>query len=348
MTRLSPPPVRSDPQPFDPAAVCRLTRELAPQIASLPRLSCVVEQFLQHVGRDTASTVDIAAALSLDPVLHGWVLRQANSGFCKLNRPVVSIAEACVVLGLGTVTRLVYAACTRDLLRRRLHCYRYLGNGFWLHGLAVGLAAKHLVELLGTRAPLGAESAQVAGLLHDVGKLLLDERLPRAKGPREITVAEEIALAGFDHGLGSAAVAATWSLPDDLVVAMATHHGDNPADGGCVLALADRLVGHWGVGGATYPRLDREPPLEDLLTLGHPLVLAEPQVSRWCRELPPLLEGLAQMVQAIGHGTPPALPPGAPVPAPSSRASSRRSQRRSQRPSRRSSPRERTRGRGRG
>lgn len=291
--------------------VRQLARDLAPEIASLPRLSCVVEQFLLSAGRDTASAADIAAALALDPILETWVLRQANSGFCKLNRPVATVGEACVVLGLEPVTRLVYAACTRDLLRRRLHCYHHPGQGFWLHGLAVGLAARRLAALLGGASPLGIESAQVAGLLHDVGKLLLDPRLPRAGGSRPVSPAVERALSGFDHGVHSAAVAVAWSLPESVVLALAFHHTDHYQPPARLVAVADHLVGHWRLGLATYPELDRPPPLADLAALAAPLGADMPLLARWAQDLPPLLVGLTEMIKAVGHGRPPAIDPAA-------------------------------------
>lgn len=288
-----------------PREVRQLAAELAPQIAELPRLSCVVEQFLQHAGRDTATAAEIGAALTCDPLLRDWVLRQANSGFCKLNRPLATVAEACVVLGLGAVTRLVYAACTRDLLRRRLSCYQYPGNGFWLHGLAVGLAARRLAALLKDASPLAAEEAQIAGLLHDMGKLLLDDRLPRAGGPRRVLVCEERASTGLDHGVYSAAIAATWSLPLDIVLAMAFHHGEAPPPAARLIAVADHLITHWDVGTAVYPRLERDPPLDACAAIAEPLGVERTILARWSAELPPLLTGLAEMVRTLGRGSPP-------------------------------------------
>lgn len=288
-----------------PAQIRELSRELASEIAELPRLSRIVEQFLLQVGRDTATAADIANALELDPVLKAWVLRQANSGFFKLNRPIATAAEACVVLGTEPVTRLVYAACTRDLLQRRLFCYQYPGNGFWLHGLAVGLAARRLAALQGEVSPLGIEAGHVAGLLHDVGKLLLDARLSRKGGRRIVSLEEEFRCTGLDHGILSAAVADSWSLPTEIVMALACHHAEAPLPQARLLATTDLLINHWDVGTAPYPHLDREPPLKDLAKLTAPLGLEPGQIERWCRELPPVIEGLMQMLNAVGHGHPP-------------------------------------------
>ncbi|HOX26483.1 MAG TPA: HDOD domain-containing protein [Candidatus Krumholzibacteria bacterium] len=291
--------------------ISALARELAPQIATLPRLSRVVERFLLDAARDTATAEDIGAALDLDPVLRGWVIRQANSGFWNLARPVTSVAEACVVMGLRPVSRLVYAACTRDLLRQPLTCYRYPGEGFWLHGLVAGTAARRLADALGDASPLAPEAALLAGFLHDVGKLLLDRRLPRAGGPRHVTPAEERSVAGHDHGEYSAAVAAAWSLPAAIVEAVASHHDADPPPSARLLAVSDHLLRHWGVGIWTYPRCELAPPAQELAALAAPLGCSLPCLAHWWEGLPPVVDGLAEMLRALGHGTPPALPSGA-------------------------------------
>ncbi len=293
-----------------PTDVGALARMLAPEIRSLPRLSRVVERFLRDAGRDTASATDFAAALDLDPTLRGWVLRQANSGFANLRRPVGSVAEACVVVGLEPLSRLVYAACTRDLLDHRLRRYPFARGGFWLHGLAVGIACRRLAVRLGASAPLGAEEAMVAGLLHDVGKLLLDARLPReVEDPHPATERHHT---GVDHGLLSAAAMRAWGLPSRPVAAVAAHHAPAPVAAGRLIATADHLVRHWAVGERPYAATGEEPPVDELIALAAPLAADADLITRWCEELPPLVDGLQAMVRVLGHGTPPDLPAGQP------------------------------------
>jgi len=314
-----------------PVSIADLARALAPQIAALPRLSRVVEQFLLDAARDTATAEDIGSALDLDPVLRGWVIRQANSGFAKLSRPVTTVAEACVVIGLQPVSRLVYAACTRDLLRQHLRCYRYPGDGFWYHGLGVGVAARRLAESLGPASPLAPTEALVAGLIHDVGKLLVDRRLPPLRGPRHVSPAEERAAVGHDHGEYSAAVATAWALPDAVVAAIAGHHADAPPPGARLVAVVDQLLRYWGVGLWTYPRLDLEPPARELVALAAPIGCDHATLARWWEGLPPLLDGLADMLRCLGHGAPPDLAPGREAPArvsPPARDGRRRRERR--------------------
>jgi HD-like signal output (HDOD) protein len=315
----------------DFAPIATLQADLAPEIARLPRLSLVVDRFLRDAARDTARAADFAAALDLDPPLRDWVLRQVNSGFYGLSRPVVDVAHACVVLGLGPLTRLVYAACTRDLLGRRLACYRYPGHGFWLHGMAVGLAAADLAGRAPGAGLLPAE-ALVAGLLHDTGKLLLDARLLRAGGPRHVTVAEERRVTGVDHAALSGAVAEAWDMPAHIVRAVAGHHDADPVPEACIIRLADLLARHWGLGVWTYARLDLEPPLRDIEPVAAPLGLRDGALADWAGGLVAVMAGVEELVRAIGHGGPPRAVDASPVSgadrsAPTPTSSRRRRQR---------------------
>ena len=167
-------------------------------------------------------------------------------------------------MGLEPLSRLVFASCTRDLLQRPLSVYRYPGQGFWLHGLAVGIAARRLALRCPDATELGPEAALVAGLLHDAGKLLLEARLPRAGGPRHVTTVEEVELFGMDHGEISAVITRQWLLPGSVSDAVARHHAPRPTGGACIIAVADQLTRHWGLGIWTYARLDLEPPLREL------------------------------------------------------------------------------------
>ncbi len=314
-----------------------LLPDIAGSIADLPRLSCVIERFLADAARDTATADDFAAALDLDPELRGWVLRHANSGFCNLARPVHSVAEACVVVGMRPLTRMVYAACTRDLLDRPLRGYHLDARGFWLHGLAVGIASHRLAERLGPASPLAPEHAMVAGLLHDVGKLILDPLLPRRAATHWVTYADEQRLLGGDHAAVSAAILKFWNLPLEIVDVVAEHHVATDDPDVRLLAVADRLLGFWGVGTETYCRPDPEHVPADLADFAAPLAASAALLHAWYAELPPLVEGLEEMVRAIGHGAPPALPvhDDTSVAAPDTAAVGRRGQRRERRPSRR-------------
>ncbi len=289
-----------------PQTLNALQRELAPVIDDLPRLAGQLDGFLSQASRACAGLDAIAANLAGDAAIRGWILRQANSGFYKLQRPVPDLGEACVVLGLETVSRLAFAACSQGLLRHDPTPYRGTPRGSWLHGLATGCAAAHLATLLGASSPLAPEAARVSGLLHDVGKRLIAGRWPTgAEAPGGTD--HERRVVGFDHAMASAAVAASWRLPADVVNAVAGHHTEPFSDGAHLVAAADRLMHCWQVGTATYPRLGKEPPATVCDQLLAPLGAGSELVERWWRECRPVVQGLDEMLRWSERPQPPDL-----------------------------------------
>ncbi|MFO7652610.1 MAG: HDOD domain-containing protein [Candidatus Krumholzibacteriia bacterium] len=288
---------------------------LADRLAHLPRLSAVVSDFLTLARKEYLTAREFESVLAGDPVLRAWLLRQANSGFFNLARPVRTLAEASVVIGLERLQRMVYAVCSRDLLDHRLKVYHYPDQGFWLHAMAVGVTARMLVDAAsppgpgsppgaGGRSDLGAEEAFVAGLLHDAGKRVLDGVLPTAGGPRLVSRDDEREACGLDHAQISARIAASWSLPPSVVVAVAEHHGTAGAEaveagsGAALVGLADALCNTWGLGVWVYPRLKLEPDVGPWLAVRRALLLDDDRA--WevlLARLRPVLGGLAEMLR---------------------------------------------------
>jgi hypothetical protein len=94
------------------------------------------------------------------------------------------------------------------------------------------------------------------------------------------------------------------------VTAIIHHHGPADDAGARLVAMSDLLVRHWGLGIWTYPKLDLDPPLPELLDLAGDLPLTGETLTRWCKDLQPVLASLPELVQAIGHGAPPELASG--------------------------------------
>jgi HD-like signal output (HDOD) protein len=289
----------------------KLSPDLERRIAVLPRLASIVADFLVLARNEFLSAHAFEEVLARDRVLERWLLRQANSGFFHLSRPIAELSDALVVIGLERLKRMVYAVASRELLDRRLRRYRYPGDGYWLHALAVATTARSLVEATpapsagappapGGRLPLGPEEAFVAGLLHDLGKRVLDDLLPAAGTPRTFAPAEERAVCGIDHARLSARIAAIWDLPGRVLATIAGHHdrvSANPVTGGALVALADDLCNSWGLGPWTYPRTRADFAVAPWRPLIEELGFDEVRWERWLESLRPVLEGLAEMLR---------------------------------------------------
>jgi len=287
----------------EPADLLAAADRLLPQIKRLPQLSHLVNDFLTLSRKQYLTAREFEEVISRDRDLHAWLIRQANSGFFNPARPILTIADASVIIGLDALQRMVHAVCSRDLLRYRMRCYHLPGNGFWLHSLAVAACCRSLAGA-GDRCPLNAEEAFVAGLLHDVGKRVLDGLLPRRGGQRPIDRAQELAACGVDHAVLSARIIDQWGLPAGIGEAVRRHHASAEAalqPGGALVQLADAICTDWGVGIWTYPKLDLEiDPARyrrQLSALGFVNTVLVDQLDT----LRPLLANLDEMLRALDH-----------------------------------------------
>jgi putative nucleotidyltransferase with HDIG domain len=229
----------------------------APELEALP----VVAQRLMAMVRDDRTTVDtIANLLGTDQALAAAVLRYANSARAMPNRRIGSLREAVIRIGLGALSDVLLRACAGPLLDRGLPPYALPRRVAWRHAATASVASEALAKLLRTA---GGEGAGVAGLLHDVGKMVLTSVVPEAAAEavsiarsRHLPVwqAEELVL-GFHHGTVGGALLRSWGLPEPIVDAVAFHHQheltSNPL--ATVVYLADaaaHAVGAVGGGGA--------------------------------------------------------------------------------------------------
>ncbi len=221
------------------------------RIEEMPSLSRVVTEFLALARRDVYSARDFEMVLSKDQALVARLLKLANSGIYGRSRTVRTIPEAVVLIGLEHLKKVVYAVSAAGLIRHALRHYGYHPDqGFWLHGLAVAQAAGVVAEA--SRAcPLRGDEAYVAGLLHDVGKLVLDEFLAQPAGT-DATLDQEREAVGLDHAELAEYILHQWNLPEAITGSVRWHHdyasGGDWALGAAALDLGEVICRHWRVG----------------------------------------------------------------------------------------------------
>ena len=222
------------------------------RIDDLPSLSSVVTEFLELSRREYFTAKDFETVIAKDQALVARLLKLANSGLYGKARNIHSIAEAVVLVGLENMKKIVFAVSTEGLTRLRLRSYDYEpGRGYWMHSTAVGLAARSLIAEVPEK-PFHGEEAFVAGLLHDVGKLIVDDYLDREPGKRKVSLAEETEAVGLDHAELADYILKQWRLPENIVAAIRDHHAplDRPgvSGGARILQLAEVVIDTWKVG----------------------------------------------------------------------------------------------------
>lgn len=189
-----------------------------------PRLYFEIRDELDSANSDARS---VAGILARDPALTAKLLKVANSGFYALPRSVTDIRDAVTFLGTDMVTSLVLAAHVFD----RMPAPGVNLDALWKHSLAASALARHVAAQEGGDR-VTVTSAGVAGLLHDIGELVLLGNLPdvyypmlrQASGDENMLLDMEQSQFGVTHAELGAHVLALWSLPDAVVEAVALHH----------------------------------------------------------------------------------------------------------------------------
>jgi len=227
-------------------------REILQSSESIPPLPDSVVRLLRALNAPETEPEDLEGLLQSDPVLVGKMLAMVNSPFFGLNRSVTTVREAVMVLGFRGIRTLALASSTCKFLSQDFSCYGYGQRGLWQHSMAVATMCRHLARACGMGANR-AEELFVAGLLHDMGKMLLARYIENANlevGVDGSATDVERRAAGVTHDEAGALVAAKWNLSPELQDLIANHHDeDAPASEGlAVLRVADALAHQHGAG----------------------------------------------------------------------------------------------------
>lgn len=201
------------------------------KIDKLPTLPYVVTTLSDMVRNPNTSAADIHKVIMKDQSLSSRILKLVNSAFYGFSERISSISHAIVILGFNTVknvalTASVFDMFAKDSKREEL----YSRKNFWLHSLGVATAAR----IIGVKAKLpSVEDLFVAGLLHDIGKLVLDQFVHERfvdvltlVNEKDILIkdAEMEVLGGVTHAQIGAWLATKWKLPQGLVQMIGFHH----------------------------------------------------------------------------------------------------------------------------
>jgi putative nucleotidyltransferase with HDIG domain len=227
-------------------------------ILRMSGLSTTAIKVLRTCNRPDACANDLYRVISLDPVLTGRVLQLINSAYYSLPSKVNSLTRAIILLGINTVKNLVLSFAVFETFSRRESFRVFSADDFWAHSLAVAAAAKLLAVRSGV-ALSAREDFFVSGLLHDIGKIPLNQLFPDAYrsamqlagGSGQGMRASEQSVIGFDHCTVGGLIAQKWQLSDALVQVLSGHHQDPGAEAEAPLvdsvALADVLAHEMGV-----------------------------------------------------------------------------------------------------
>ncbi len=225
---------------------------LAERMNALPPMPRAAGTVLRLLESADTTADDLRRVIETDPALTGTVLRLVNSALFGLPQRISTLSHAIMLIGflrLRSLTLTTVAAGLRGLIPPAAADEQAL---IWEHSVDTALGARVIAERLGFG---WSEEAFVAGLLHDVGRLVLlafqvDEYQGLVDPGRGSlpTPEEELALLGMNHEQVGRELLSRWNLAPQLVEITGRHHGDvEPAEAHRELAalvmVADRLLG---------------------------------------------------------------------------------------------------------
>ncbi len=184
---------------------------------------------LNEVVNDPHSSAsDVAEITARDTALAARILKVVNSPFYNFPSRVDTISRAVTILGTNDLFALATAVSAAKVFAN-IPSELVKPENFWRHSICTGLAARKLAKRCGVLRP---ERLYVAGLLHDVGSLILYYKFPSkvtavllaSAGDEEVLARVEQEMFGFDHAEIGGALLELWNLPPSLLAAVRYHH----------------------------------------------------------------------------------------------------------------------------
>jgi len=206
-----------------------LKQDVLLAVNNLPPMPQVMHKARDIIQNPGSSLKDLGDLIETDQALAMKVLRLANSAYYGRMGKVSSVQEAAVVLGLRILSELITVAFMSKVLGSSLKGYGLPAESLWRHSLAVAVGSRIIADK--KYAALSNEAFS-AGLVHDVGKLILDRYIYERKkeflkffadGGQAFLIAEKEIL-GFDHAEIASEICKRWNFPRSISVAVKYHH----------------------------------------------------------------------------------------------------------------------------
>ncbi|MDD2851978.1 MAG: HDOD domain-containing protein [Desulfuromonadaceae bacterium] len=240
--------------------------ELLSDVSSVPSLPLLYSRLDETINHPRSSIADIAKVLSEDQGLAARILKLANSPLFGYFSKIDTVTQAVTIIGIQQVRDLalaisvigVFKGLPKDLVT--MEC-------FWRHSIGAALAARVLAT---SQREANLERFFVAGILHDIGRLLLFMRLPdlcremieTARNSNQCLHELERQRLGYDHADVGGALLRRWKLPTRVTEPVEYHHRCNHAGQfpreSAILHCADLLAHALELGGSGEERV---PPL---------------------------------------------------------------------------------------
>lgn len=208
--------------------------DIIQKITDLSGLPEVTQKVISVASDCDSGASDLENVMKFDPALVARVIKVANSAYYAQPCQITTIRSAICLLGFDTIKNVALAASIAELFKGECNVEGYSRSGLWQHMVSVAAAARMIARRLLFKDP---EEAFLAGMMHDIGIILLDQylhenflkalELSRTTGC-SLPDAERKTM-DLDHALVGARLARAWNFPKTVRTAIAFHHTPDKA-----------------------------------------------------------------------------------------------------------------------
>lgn len=233
------------------------------KVGSIPSLPEVIQKVNQSVADENCGASELGKIIENDQALSSKILKLANSSYYGLSRHIDTISRAVTILGFNTVSNLALTVSTFKIFSSKSKENRMDISGLWSHSLACGIGAR---LLMGNKHDVNSEKAFMVGILHDIGKVIINMLFQEeqdkvfdllAGDQRESILNAEREIMGFTHAEIGAIVTGEWNFPQDVVEFIRFHHHPQNVKSSLKIVssvnIANEIVKAIGLGKSTDP-----------------------------------------------------------------------------------------------
>ena len=234
---------------------------------NLPPVPHVAAKMMELVRNEDTSVRELQKVISADQALTARILKMANSVFYSFDQKISTLSHAIVILGFRAVQSMAIAASSRSLFVKKGAQFGLKEKLLWEHSIGVAMGCRQIARTVSYEAE---ETAFIVGLLHDIGKAVLNQVIPKKYGKiveqvynegRGFAEVETETL-GFDHSHIGALIAQKWNFDWEMVETIAYHHSPEASSTGntlsAILAVSNDICKRMGVG---LERANNETPI---------------------------------------------------------------------------------------
>jgi HD-like signal output (HDOD) protein len=273
------------------------------EIRDLPTLPAVFVRIIRSLHNPNTSVKDIAEVVETDQAITMKILRLINSSFYGLSRSVDSVHQAIVLLGANTLKNVVISASVFKALSGSGQDNTFNREAFWQHSIGCGMIARFLGNQTGHGRD---EEGFIAGIIHDIGKVVLDQYFHDqlilvAKKVRTDKISfyqAEREIIGATHAEIGSYLAEMWNIPDKLVDVIARHHQPAnlthhaPVVG--LISISDMIAHQYGVGSGGDDLIPQIEP-ETWIHVG----LKPAQIENWDKDIKAEIEKSRELLEVM-------------------------------------------------